>query len=494
MAGFLSFDVGTTAMKCVLFDEEFGELFYTNKEYNISTKSGGIAELDAEVYFKTFSDCISDMLSCGVLPSDVASVTFTTQGETLIPIDKDGNALCPAIVWLDSRAGTEADFILKKVSFSEIYSKTGLGTIDGALPVAKLMWIKKNMPFVYERTYKFLLLEDYLIYRLTDKCVSEKSLQSSTGWYDIINDTYYDKMLDMCGVDKLKLPEVLPCGTLVGNISADVANKLGLSESTVIVTGAMDQVASAVGVGNIKEGMFTETTGTALVAGITVNSPDFDVDSPITVYKHYNDKYIYMPYCSTAGITLKWFRDKIMPYVIEEAKEKGISSYDCITECAAKSVPGSNDLIMLPKLSKKGSFIGLTLATSISDMARSVLEGVAYMLRDIVESVEAKGIKVKEIYSLGGGSYSPLWSQIKSDVCNKPIYAVHYAQTTALGAAILASVAVGKYKSVEIAVSVCNIKKKTFRPNLNNLDLYSKSYNNYKKYLSLMEVCNEKHG
>ncbi len=488
MNTYLSFDVGTTAMKCILFDEKFTEIFYANKEYSIVTKSDGIAELDAEIYFKTFSECISDMLKSGISPVDICSVTFTTQGETFIPVDKDGNPLCPAIIWLDTRADEEADYIIKSISFDEIYCTTGLCGIDGSLPAAKLMWIRKNKPQVYENTHKFLLLEDYLIYRLTGKYISEKSLQSSTGWYDIVNDTFYDKMLDVCNIDKNKLPYVESCGTVIGTIDAHVAKELGLSAKTLVVTGAMDQIASAIGVGNTKEGIFTETTGTALVAGITVCNPDFDINNPITVYKHYDDKYIYMPYFSTAGITLKWFRDKIMPYAKDEAEKKGISSYDYITECAKKANPGSNGLIMLPQLYEKGGFIGLTLATDISDMARSVLEGVAYMLHDIVESVEAKGIELKEIFSLGGGSYSPLWCQIKADACNKYFASVSYAQTTALGAAILASVATGRYKTVDEAVSMCNITKISFKPDSNNIDTYNKGFQTYKKYLSLMEV------
>ena len=485
MKYFLAFDVGTTAMKCILFDNEFNEIFYANKEYSIDARAGGIAELDSEIYYSTFLDCIGELKQININAEEIQTITFTTQGETLIPIDKDGNALMPAIVWLDTRAEAEADEINNKVDSTELYNTTGLCGIDGALPAAKLLWIYKNCPDIYEKTYKFLLLEDYLIYRLTGKAVSEKSLQSSTGWYDIINDKLYDKMIDTCKINSDKLPEILPCGTVVGSIKEDVLSKTGLSEKTVVVTGAMDQIASAVGIGNTKEGMFSETTGTALVVGITAKEPVFDMENPVTIYKHFDDKFIYMPYCSTAGITLKWFRDNVMPYVLKEAEEENISSYDILNREAAKSPAGSNGLIMMPNFSECGAFIGLNLSTKPSDMARSVMEGVAYMLREIVELAESKNLAVDKIYSLGGGSYSPLWCQIKADVCKKDIICTDYAQTTALGAAILGAVAVGEYKTTDDALSKRKMSITKTQANGENFEIYDESY---KKYIKLKKA------
>ena len=485
MSYFLTFDVGTTAMKCILFDSKFNEVFCANKEYSIEARAQGLAEIDADTYFDTFRDCVDEIWRAGVSPEDVVTITFTTQGETLIPVDKEGRALCKAIVWLDTRAEAEAEVIQKKIPAGEMYRKTGLGGIDGALPAAKVMWLYNHQHELYAKTYKFLLLEDYLIFRLTGRFVSEKSLQSSTGWYDIIEDTFYLPMLDACSLHVEKLPEVLPCGSIVGTVQADVAVECGLSEKTIITTGAMDQISSAIGVGNVTEGMCTETTGTALVVGATTAKPIFDESNPITIYKHFDEKYIYMPYSNTAGMTLKWFKDNIMPYAADEAKKRGISVYDVVTEKAATSPVGSKGVIMLPQLSEAGAFLGLSLATKTADLARSVLEGVAYMLRDIIEQVEAQGVLVEELYSLGGGSYSPLWCQIKADVCKKKIVCTDYAQTTSLGAAILGAVAVDEYASVEEALKVHKTTKKVFVPDESNFGAYDKAYNNYKTFLKL---------
>lgn len=481
----LSFDVGTTSMKGIVFDENFNEIFYENTEYDIETDSPNIAELDADTYYEAFCKCILSLNEKMAIGKEISAVCFTTQGETLIPVDAEGNALTKAIVWLDSRADKEADFIKSKISLEDMYKSTGLYDFDGALPIAKVLWIYNNMRHTYDSTYKFLLLEDYLILRLTGEMVSEKSLQSSSGWYDIINDCLFDTMFEICPVSKDKFPEILPSGSVVGNIKEDVAEKLGLSPDAVVVTGAMDQISSAIGAGNVKEGVISETTGTALVVGATVSVPKFNLDAPLTIYKHYNDKFIYMPYSSTAGIVLKWFRDTVMPDVIKKAEERQTSSYKLIDEIAESSPAGSNGVIMNPDFTKGGFFYGLTLATKASDLARSVLEGVAYLLKDLVSAVEMQGVKVDEILSLGGGSYSSLWGEIKASVCNKKISCVGYSQTTALGAAMLSAVALGLYTSVEEATKAINTKSVEYQPKENDRAVYEECYLKYKETIKI---------
>ena len=496
MKHFLTFDIGTTAMKCILFDEAFNELHQCNREYDLITYDDGRVELEPETYFSTFCECIKEVSKLG-LP--ITSLTFTTQGETLIPVDKEGKALHNAIVWIDARAEQEAKAISEKFELESFYKKTGLPEINGALPIAKLKYFAEKMPEITKKTYKFLLLEDYFIFRLTSKAVTEKSLVSSTGWYDIVNDVYFEEILDFCSIKEEKLPEVMPCGAVVGNITEAAAKLCGLSEETLVTTGAMDQISSAIGAGNIKNGVVTETTGTALVMAATVDNPEFNINQPITIYKHYNQSFVYMPFCNTAGIVLKWFKDTVCAPLKNEAKEKGISLYALIDKMAEESPAGSGGVILLPNFSGKsvpeaianasGVFYGITLDTSLSDLSRSVLEGVAYMLRELLEALEKTGTEICEIRSMGGGSASDIWHRIKTDVCNKPIVRLSYAQTTSLGAAILGSVAVGSYKSVEEALSKVSIEGTRLVPNEQNLEVYNNMFAKYKAlYNALKDV------
>ena len=473
---YLAFDVGTTAMKCVLYDAGFDEISGCRIEYDLVIK-GRTAELDAETYYNVFCECTDKILSAGVSPAEIRAVTFTTQGETIVPVDKNGEPLRRAIVWLDSRAEKETEFIIKKFGKEKFYRTTGLWEPDGALPVSKVLWIKNNEPEIYEKTHKFLLLEDYLIFKLTGKFVTEKSLVSSTGWYDIVNDRIND-VPDVCGIDEDKFPEVLDCGKIVSHVIPD--KRAGLFENTFVVTGAMDQVASAIGAGNIEEGVVTETTGTALVLGATVEKPVFDCENPVTIYKHYDNRYIYMPFGNTAGVVLKWFRDNL----------SGKKTYRSIDKMAEKSAPGSSGVMLLPYFSGKnvdgnmpfaeGAFFGLTLGTKREDLTRSVLEGIAYMLREMTEALEAKDIKISEVRSLGGGSTSDLWCEIKASVLKRPIARNDYSETTAMGAAMLGAVACGEYKSIHDASETVLQTFCVIKPDINTEEVYEEGYRKYK--------------
>jgi len=497
MRNYLVFDVGTTAMKCILFDELFGEKICINREYDLITTENGFVEMEPMTYLNTFCECMKQIFDYGIRSEDIVSVTFTTQGETFIPIDIQGKPLRRAIVWLDSRAEQEAEYIKQNISLEEIYQTTGLNCIDGALPIAKILWIYRNEPGIYRNTYKFLLLEDFFVYCLTGRTVSEKSLSSSTGWYDIFSEELYQKIFSVCKLDAKKFPEILPCGTVVGSVTPVAAKQFGLSEKTVVVTGAMDQIASAIGAGNIREGVVTETTGTALVVGATVKKPILNQEQSITVYKHYNEQFIYMPYCNTAGIVQKWFKDTLLPQLEEQGRREGISPYEIMENIAKQSPPGSCGVLLFPHFAgkgepdsipdAKGAMIGFQLNTRIEDLVRSVLEGVAYMLREILEMKVFRELEIQEVCALGGGSMSKLWNQIKADVCKKKITTVGYAQTTALGAAVLGAVAVGDFRSVEDAVETYQYQRQEFLPDAENESIYYESFCKYQKLCKVLK-------
>lgn len=490
MKYYLAFDVGTTAMKAILYDENFNEVFVSNDEYTLLTPRECYVELDSEEYIRGFGRSVKKISEKGFCMDDIVSVTFTTQGETLIPIDKNGDALTNAVVWLDMRAQSEAEHIKNAISEDEFYRHTGLCTIDGALPAAKLLWIYNNRRDIYDKTYKFLLLEDFLIYRLTGKTVSNMSLLSSTGWFDIFSGAYYDDILDACCIDREKLTDILKCGEIVGNVTEEAAKQFGLSEKTIVTTGAMDQISSALGAGNIKEGVVTETTGTALVVGACCKNPNMSAADKITVYHHFDDSYIYMPFCRAAGIVLKWFKDNMMSELSAKAAEKGVSTYSLIDRLAEKANAGSGGVICFPYFAgcddienSNGAFFGLTLKTSKAELSRSVLEGIAFMLRDCIEALRRCGVNVSEIHSLGGGAYSDIWTQIKASVCDLPVNRHGSGQSTALGAAILGASAVSGVPAGEITKSISGAS--LVYPKKYDAAVYKKAYKNYRALYEL---------
>lgn len=479
-------------MKTGVFNHNFEMIFSDTSEYQLLYPGNNRVELPAIFYWEALKKGIQSALASGISAKEIEVITITTQGETLIPVDKNGSPLCNAIVWLDARAEQEVAELNQKISQQDFFRTTGLTDLGGATPIAKLMWFRKKSPKIYEKTAHFLLLEDYLIYKLTGQIVSEHSLLSSTGYLDIMNNDYWDDILQLAGVDKALLPPIKKCGEIAGNVTAWAAQETGLHLGTPVSTGAMDQIAGALGAGNIRPGIITETTGTCLAVAATAKIPDFDaVAGKFSIYRHFDDQYIYLPYNPTAAIILKWFKECFMHELAEKCKEQNISVYQEMDKLAQASIPGAKGLLLIPHFSgklvpdfnedAKGVFYGVGLEHTPGDFIRGILEGISFMLRENLDCLQSAGIPIEEIRSLGGGSRSDIWMQIKADICGIPFARTSQSEAGSLGAAMLGALALGHYSDAD---ELCSILKteKSFEPNLQNKAVYKQGY---QKYLAL---------
>jgi xylulokinase len=479
----LTLDVGTTAVKAGLFSEHLESISFAVREYRLLTPGPDQVEMDPEVYWTEAKEAILAAVSrAGVTPQDIISITCTTQGETLIPVGKDKKHLANAIVWLDSRAKSEADFIAKGFEKITIYQVAGLPEINGYCPIAKVLWVKNNMPEMYAKTEKFLLLEDYLILRLCGIYVTNPPLMCSTGYFNIHSDMLWEEMLRYCGISADKFPEVVPSGTIIGKLLGSVAGDLGLSPEVMVTTGAMDQVASAVGSGNTAVGIVSETTGTAQVVAATCEKNVPEQWTPVTIYRHaVGDAFLKIVINQTAGIAYKWFRDE---FCIDLAKAHE-DAFDAMGALAEKEPAGSRGLIFFPHLTGmqfpqsdetlRGAFVGVGLDTNRGCFIRAIMEGVGFMLR---ESIEGMNLKPESIISLGGGAKSPLWCQIKADISGIKIAILEHAESTSLGAAVMGCVAMGIYSDYQTAAKAL-VRESEFQPVAENHDLYQPAYAEY---------------
>lgn len=483
MRKLITLDVGTTAVKIGLFNEKLEMLKVLIREYTLETPGTGLLELNPDVYWDNVVAGIRQVLEeTDTKAEDVVSITATTQGETLIPIDKDGKVLYNAVVWLDSRAQEEAEFIASKVEPLEFYAKTGVPEVNGYCPVAKILWFKNQKPEVYQNTYKFLLLEDFLVYKLTGKCVTNPGLMCTTGYFDIQRNCTWNEILTDCGLDPEKIPEVLPCGVKVAAVTPAAAEELSLTDQTVVTTGAMDQVTGAVGSGNIGEGMVSETTGTAMVIAASTANPKLNQLSTVNVYSHaIPGMYLNISMLQTAGMLLKWLRDEMCKELPKE------EAFTIMSELAGNVPPLSRGLFLYPHFTgiqepvsddnARGVFFGLGLDTGRDCMIRALFEGVGYALR---ENLEYMGLKPERLISLGGGSKSDVWNQIKSDICAVPVNVPKVTEAASLGAAILGGVACGIFKDVQESLGLLSIKK-DYAPSSENHEIYEDGYCKYKK-------------
>lgn len=499
MHGYLTFDVGTTAVKSCLFDDDLRLLSIANEEYTLDTDAGGRVELDPERYWQAVCGGAAEALRRAQLPpSAVSAICITTQGETLIPIGKDGHALRKAIVWLDERAKKQADTLSARFSSAEFYHETGLPELNGFLPLAKLMWIRENEPEIYRQTEKFLLLEDYLLYRLTGQLAAEKTLASSTGWFSLRTDGYWQEGLAAAGIPQEKLPELFEPGTaLSAKLLPDVREKLGFRADTCVVTGTMDQTAGALGAGNLRPGCVTETTGTALCIGAALEKADLDDPNRVTVYRHVKPGlFLMLPFCMTAGLFLKWFKDTFCEAECRQAEQEHRSVYELLDELAEQTPPGAGGLLALPYLTgsiqpcsnpnARGVFFGIGLDTKKQHFLRAVYESVAFMLRENLELLtRVNHMPVTQIRSLGGGAKSAVWRQIKADVTGIPVGLAVQSESTSLGAAMLASVACGGKASLEQAAQAADRAVVWTKP-----DRAGRYEQAYQKYCELFRTLN----
>lgn len=499
MGYLLTLDIGTTSVKTCIFNESFKIHGYSSEEYELLTPKTGIVELNPETYWMAVKSGIKKAIEeSGINAMKIGAITITTQGETLIPVNEYGKPLRNAIVWLDARAEEEASFINERFSAGDAYAITGLPEMGPACPVCKVLWIKKNEKEIFDKTYKFLLLEDFIVMKLTGKFITEKSLMSSTGYFDINREVLWDQMLYCIGIEPEKFPEILDCGVKAGGILIDVADDLGVNPGIIVSTGAMDQAASAIGAGNIASGIVTETTGTALVVAATIDIPDYLSSVRLNIIRHgITGKFLILPYNQTSGIILKWFKDEFCRIETEKCSECGKSIYTYMDEMAGVVPALSNGLLLLPHFagmltpeinpSVRGVFFGIGLDSQKPHFIRSILEGTAFMLRQNLELLSALGVTTLEIRSLGGGSKSSLWSQIKADVCNIIVHTMEFEESTSLGAAILGSVAAGIYGSAEEACRFIRIKKSYISGGI-NAGVYDKGFEKYKKLYQCLKV------
>jgi len=490
---YLTFDVGTTSMKTCVFQRDFSIAFSHTEEYDLVYPEKDYVELPAEQYWQALCRGIAAVWKFGISAEQLRVVTITTQGETLIPVDGKGVPLTNAIVWLDNRAEAEAAELNAKLAPEEFFHTTGMTELTGATPIAKLLWLRRHCPAVSSKTARFLLLEDYLIFRLTGRMISEHSLLSSTGYLDIRNNCYWEKILRLSGVSQELLNPILPCGSVAACVTVEAAEQTGLLPGMPVATGAMDQIAGALGAGNIRPGVITETTGTCLALGATAKVPDFDMAAgKFSIYRHFDDQYIYLPYDPTAAIILKWFQENFMGQLAAECKASGMSIYQQMDRLAEASGPGAKGVLLVPHFSgklvpdcnpnAKGVFYGVGLDTVPADLIRAILEGVGYMLRENLECFRAAGIPVQEVRSMGGGSRSDLWMQVKADICQTPFVRTMESEAASLGAAMLGALALGDFPDAQTLCDTCLRTDRVFLP---GQPVYESGY---RKYLALFRA------
>lgn len=428
----LTFDVGTTAVKSVLWDATIRPLAVHRQEYSLQADDDRV-EVSPSRYRELVARGARKVLD-GVDAGRVAAICLATQGETLVAVDGGGRPLGPAIVWLDARASAEAQALRDRLDADHFYRHTGIPRLDGTAPLAKAA---QSAPLLHRTDgARLLLLEDYLVHWLTGRTVTNRSLQTSTGWFDLEADDYWDEALLAAGLDRGLLPELLDSGQPIGTLLPAAAVELGLDPSVVVVSGAMDQAAAALGTGLSEPGVLGVSFGTALVVSGLVPGPVGDAAMRPTVYRNaLPGPMLGILFEPTSGAFLRWFRTLLDP------DGSGRPSYADLDALAAEVEPGSAGVLALPFFGvdgpSRGALLGLGLGSDRAQLWRSLLEATSFALRELVDAFAAPGAPVTELRSSGGGSRSGLWQAIAADICGVPVRPLPFGEAASAGAALL---------------------------------------------------------
>ncbi|MGN0733541.1 MAG: FGGY-family carbohydrate kinase [Emergencia sp.] len=498
----IGLDLGTTALKIALFDKHGKLLAVSTQEYSLMTPKVNYVEEDVEVYWQSFCKGLDDLKQqYPISKDDTIALAISAQGETMICIDENGRPLRNAIVWMDNRAEAEAEELAAHFGNDTCYKVTGQVSFEPCWPAAKILWIRKNEPEVFEKVSKYLLIEDYFIYRMTGKYATEGSLVCSSTYWNITTKEYWPEMLGYLGITESQLAPVMESGEVVGKMKESVAAELGLGEDVTVCTGALDQAAGAIGVGNVREGMFSENIGSALAICVPVSKPTFDPNQKMPLhYFPIPDTYM-MHTFTTGGMALRWFRDKFCQEEMTLATLTDDDAYNFMSREADTIPAGCEGLSMLPHLSgslapdvnakAKGVWVGCTMKHTKAHFIRAIMESLGYILQRNIDTLADMGIVVDEIRSLGGGSKSAVWSQIKSDITGKKMITMKSKEAACLGAAILAGKATGLFEDIDSAVESMLEVKQTFEPNEDNREVYDDGYRMYCKLFNDLSECFE---
>ena len=415
---YLGIDLGTTGLKCVMFETDGTAVAEYNEEYPLIFVDSFV-EQDANLWWSNVVTAVRTLTE-KTGRRDVASLSISSQSISFVPVDGEGAPLYNSINWLDMRAVAETERIAREVGEETVFRKTGKH-VDPAYSLPKLMWFREKRPEVYERAAKILFPLDFLNMKLTGRCVTDYTIAGGSMLYNIVEKRWDDELLSFSGIDADKLPEVKEMGCDLGEVLPRVAGELGIDAGCRVILGGQDQKIAAIGAG-ISDGVVTMSFGTA--SAIEKLSRDMIYDSPLSQFRFNDGYFVTEGVADTTGAALKWL-SRMMG---------GVSYREC-DALAAESCPGANGVKAHTSFAKGASFEGLTLSTTKGDLIYALYEGTCREIADRLEKMGGAG----EIRVFGGGSKSRIWCEILARITKCRIGILDTPETASRGAAIVAS-------------------------------------------------------
>lgn len=479
---YIGIDLGTSAVKLLLMDEKGQIHKIVSKEYPLYFPHSGWSEQNPEDWYEQTIDGMQELLE-GCDRTKVAGISFGGQMHGLVVLDGEDQVIRPAILWNDGRTVKETDYLNETIGKKNLSRYTANIAFAG-FTAPKLLWMKENEPELFAKIKKIMLPKDYLAYRLSGVPSTDYSDASGMLLLDVKNRCWSREMMDICGISRDQLPDLYESYEAVGTLKPELAEALGLSVEVKIAAGAGDNAAAAVGTGTVGDHRCNISLGTS--GTIFISSENFGVDAynALHSFAHADGHYHLMGCMLSAASCNKWWMDEILSTKDYQKEQEGIKKL------------GENKVYFLPYLmgersphndpDARGTFIGMTMDTTRSDMTQAVLEGVAFALRDSFEVARSLGLKIERTKICGGGAKSALWKKIIANVLNVKVDVLENEEGPAYGGAILAAVACGEFASVTEAAEKLVRVVETVEPDSQLTEKYEEKY---KKFREIYPAC-----
>jgi xylulokinase len=496
----LAHDTGTGGDKAVICDLDGHVLHSAYQAYGISYPNPEWVEQNPDELWLAVSATTRKVLQdSGIDPQEIAGVGLSAQMWNTLPVDEQGKPLMPMMSWLDLRSIQQANRVVKGAMPSFLFNHTGnIPTAKDSIP--KILWLKEERPEIWDRTAYLLDCKEYILLKLTGKVAIDYVGASVYFLFDPYKKQWSQEVCDKLGIPLEKLPPAYPSTQVIGEVTEEAARLTGLAAGTPVVLCAGDVAVAQSGAGANREGKVHLCIGTATWVGVSTSTFRNDPVKPLWGLCHIDpNKFIIAGEMETGGGALMWFRDVLCQEEKLHSAHIGRSTYHLISSMAEAVPPGSDKLIFLPWLSgerapvldhyARGGYLGLAMSHTKGHMARAVMEGVAYHLRWICETMEHVGFTIDGFNGIGGGCNSEVWVQIISDVTGKPLHVVkNHLEAGAAGAALAVTVGLGIHKSMDDVDDLVAISR-TVHPDETRWQRYNDLYQVYRNlYTALVPI------
>ncbi|MYL35834.1 hypothetical protein GLW05_19875 [Pontibacillus yanchengensis] len=488
-------DIGTQGTKAVLIDTEGKVIAHSYEGYEVETPKPSWAQQWPQIWEEAVYHTIKEVVdNSNVESAQVKGVAISSlYGGSGIPVDENIDPLAPCLIWMDRRAEEEVTWVKNNIDLDRLFEITG-NHVNSYFGFTKILWIKNNLPDIWDKINYFIPPAPYIVYKLTGEIAIDYSSAGNVGGVFNLNEKKWSpEMAENLGIPLDMFPKKLVESTeIVGGITKEISQKTGLKEETPVICGGVDAPVATLGAGALEEGNHVAMLGTSMCWGFLTKEPNLSPELVSMPHVYNSEEVIYtFGGAATAGVILRWFRDVIGTDELASEEKLDINAYTLLDMQAKDVAAGSEGLLVLPYFmgerspiwdsSARGLIMGLSLTHTKAHLYKAFMEGVAYSLRHNMEMVANTSANLdEEIIIVGGGSKSLIWPQIYADVTGHPVKIIKDDVEAPLGDAVLAGIATNTIESPDVVLEWLEFED-TIQPNESNHQVYNTIYQEYKK-------------